>query len=128
MLQLLTSKPVLYVCNVEESCAANGNSQSARVAEMAKAQGAASVVISAKIEEEISQLADDEAAMFLEEIGRDYVRTARAKGLDERTVLWKHVFRNALMPIIAGFPAALASALSLLNWARAFLCCRAVAS
>ena len=69
LLQLLTSKPVLFVCNVEESCAANGNSQSARVAEMAAKQGAASVVISAKIEEEISQLADDEAAMFLEEMG-----------------------------------------------------------
>jgi ribosome-binding ATPase YchF (GTP1/OBG family) len=60
---------VLYVCNVEESCAANGNSQSARVADMAANQGAASVVISAKIEEEISQLADEEAAMFLEEMG-----------------------------------------------------------
>ena len=69
MLQLLTAKPVLYVCNVEEASAANGNSQSARVAEMAKAQGAATVVISARIEEEISQLADDEAAMFLEEMG-----------------------------------------------------------
>jgi microcin C transport system permease protein len=43
---------------------------------------------------------------FLEEIRKQYVLTARAKGLDERTVLWKHVFRNALMPIIAGFPAA----------------------
>ncbi len=69
MLQLLTAKAVLYVCNVEESCAASGNSQSARVAEMAKAQGAASVVISARIEEEISQLAADEAQMFLEEMG-----------------------------------------------------------
>ena len=69
LLQLLTSKPVLFVCNVEESCAASGNSQSARVAEMAKAQGAASVVISAKIEEEISQLATDEAEMFLGEMG-----------------------------------------------------------
>ena len=69
MLQLLTAKPVLYVCNVEEACAADGNSQSARVAEMAARQGAASVVISAKIEEEISQLADEEAAMFLEEMG-----------------------------------------------------------
>ena len=69
MLQLLTAKPVLYVCNVEEACAANGNSQSDRVAELAKRQGAASVVISARIEEEISQLADDEAAMFLEEMG-----------------------------------------------------------
>ncbi len=69
MLQLLTAKPVLYVCNVEEACAATGNSQSARVEAMALAQGAGSVVISARIEEEISQLADDEAAMFLEEMG-----------------------------------------------------------
>ncbi|NBO21405.1 MAG: redox-regulated ATPase YchF [Rhodobacteraceae bacterium] len=69
MLQLLTAKPVLYVCNVEESCAAKGNSQSARVAEMAQKQGAASVVISAKIEEDISQLAEDEAQMFLTEMG-----------------------------------------------------------
>ena len=69
LLQLLTAKPVLYVCNVEEASAASGNSQSARVAVMAVQQGAASVVISARIEEEISQLAADEAAMFLEEMG-----------------------------------------------------------
>ncbi len=69
MLQLLTAKPVLFVCNVEEASAASGNSQSARVAEMAAAQGAASVVISARIEEEISQLSEDEAVMFLEEMG-----------------------------------------------------------
>ena len=43
---------------------------------------------------------------FLEEIRKQYVVTARAKGLDERQVLWKHVFRNALIPIITGFPAA----------------------
>ncbi|TFZ00872.1 microcin C ABC transporter permease YejB [Ramlibacter henchirensis] len=43
---------------------------------------------------------------FLEEIRKQYVLTARAKGLDERRVLWKHVFRNALIPIITGFPAA----------------------
>ena len=69
MLQLLTTKPVLYVCNVEEESAANGNSQSARVAEMAAAEGNSAVVISARIEEEISQLDADEAAMFLEEMG-----------------------------------------------------------
>jgi peptide/nickel transport system permease protein len=38
--------------------------------------------------------------MFLEEVGRDYVRTARAKGLAEQVVLFRHVFRNALIPII----------------------------
>jgi hypothetical protein len=69
LLQLLTAKPVLFVCNVEEASAASGNAQSARVAEMAARQGAASVVISAKIEEEISQLDAEEAAMFLEEMG-----------------------------------------------------------
>jgi peptide/nickel transport system permease protein len=39
-------------------------------------------------------------AMFLEEVGKDYVRTARAKGLSEQMVLFRHVLRNALIPII----------------------------
>ena len=69
MLQLLTSKPVLYVCNVEEENAGTGNAQSERVAAMAAAQGNSHVVISAKIEEEIAQLDADEAQMFLEELG-----------------------------------------------------------
>ncbi|RIX76055.1 microcin C ABC transporter permease YejB [Acidovorax cavernicola] len=43
---------------------------------------------------------------FLEEIRKQYVLTARAKGLKDRQVLWKHVFRNALIPIVTGFPAA----------------------
>ncbi|MDG4866494.1 microcin C ABC transporter permease YejB [Guyparkeria sp. 1SP6A2] len=43
---------------------------------------------------------------FLEEIRKSYVLTARAKGLAERTVLYRHVFRNALIPIVTGFPAA----------------------
>ncbi|RBI84346.1 redox-regulated ATPase YchF [Rhodosalinus halophilus] len=69
MLQLLTAKPVLYVCNVEEASAATGNAQSARVAEMARAQGAGTVVISARIEEELAQLDPEEAEAFLEEMG-----------------------------------------------------------
>ncbi|ANB34204.1 redox-regulated ATPase YchF [Rhodovulum sulfidophilum] len=69
MLQLLTSKPVLYVCNVSEEEAASGNAFSRAVAAMAEAQGAASVVISAKIEEEISQLDAEEAEVFLGEMG-----------------------------------------------------------
>jgi microcin C transport system permease protein len=43
---------------------------------------------------------------FLEEIRKQYVLTARAKGLDEKNVLYKHVFRNALIPLVTGFPAA----------------------
>ena len=69
LLQLLTAKPVLFVCNVEEATAGSGNALSAKVAALAAAQGAASVVISARIEEEISQLPSDEALMFLEEMG-----------------------------------------------------------
>ena len=69
MLQLLTTKPVLYVCNVSEEDAATGNAHSAAVADMAAAQGNGHVIISARIEEEISQLDDDEATMFLEEMG-----------------------------------------------------------
>jgi len=70
MLQLLTSKPVLYVCNVEEDNAAEGNEFSDRVAAYAAEQGAGSVVISAKIEAEVSQLEDaEEKQEFLEAIG-----------------------------------------------------------
>ena len=47
---------------------------------------------------------------FLEEIRKQYVLTARAKGLGEGQVLWKHIFRNALIPIITGFPTAFVAA------------------
>lgn len=43
---------------------------------------------------------------FLEEISKQYVLTARARGLTEKQILWRHVFRNALIPIVTGFPAA----------------------
>ncbi|MGX0904198.1 GTP-binding protein YchF [Roseovarius sp. MBR-79] len=69
LLQLLTAKPVLYVCNVDEASAASGNAFSQAVAAMAAEQGAASVVISAQIEEEISKLEPEEAEMFLSEMG-----------------------------------------------------------
>ena len=68
-LQLLTTKPVLYVCNVNEEDAAAGNAFSKAVEEMAAAQGAGTVLISARIEEEISQLDAEEAEMFLSEMG-----------------------------------------------------------
>jgi len=47
---------------------------------------------------------------FLEEIRKQYVLTARAKGLAERDVMWRHVFRNSLIPIMTGFPAAFVGA------------------
>jgi hypothetical protein len=69
MLQLLTTKPALYVCNVDEDAAEHGNALSAQVAERASRDGAKSVVISAKIESEIAQLDPDERAEFLETLG-----------------------------------------------------------
>jgi GTP-binding protein YchF len=69
MLQLLTSKPALYVCNVDEASADNGNALSAKVAERAAKDGAKCVVISAKIESEIALLDAAERAEFLETIG-----------------------------------------------------------
>ena len=69
LLQLLTSKPVLYVCNVEESAAGTGNAASRAVADKAASEGAGSVAISAAIEAELAQLADAERAEFLAEMG-----------------------------------------------------------
>jgi GTP-binding protein YchF len=69
MLGLLTSKPVLYVCNVEESAADGGNAFSDKVAERAKAENAVSVVVSAKIESEIAVLPAGEQKDYLEAVG-----------------------------------------------------------
>lgn len=68
-LQLLTAKPVLFVANVDEESAAEGNDFSNVVAERAAQEGAASVAISAKIESELAQLDDDELSEYLETLG-----------------------------------------------------------
>lgn len=75
--QLLTSKPVLYVCNVEESAAGSGNAQSARVFEKAAAEGAQAVVVSAAIESELVGMEPEERMMFLEEMGLHETGLAR---------------------------------------------------
>ena len=76
-LQLITAKPILYVCNVDEDSAAEGNEFSAQVAEKAAAEGAECVVISAAIEAEIAQLDAEERQAFLEEIGLEETGLAR---------------------------------------------------
>jgi GTP-binding protein YchF len=68
-LALLTEKPVLYVCNVDEASAAAGNAQSARMFEAAKRQGAGAIAISARIEEELAQLPAEESAEYLSSLG-----------------------------------------------------------
>ncbi|MFN3169974.1 MAG: redox-regulated ATPase YchF [Hyphomicrobiales bacterium] len=68
-LNLLTSKPILYVCNVEEDSAGEGNDYSAKVFEHAAATGARAVAISAAIESEVAVLPLEEQAEFLETLG-----------------------------------------------------------
>jgi len=76
-LQLLTQKPVLYVCNVDERSAASGNRYSEIVAERAKAEGAEAVVISAAIEAEVAQLDPADRRAFLHDLGLEETGLAR---------------------------------------------------
>ncbi len=75
--QLLTAKPVLYVCNVDESDAANGNAHSARVFDKAKVEGAEAVVVSAAIEAEIATMPAADRGEFLAELGLEETGLAR---------------------------------------------------
>ncbi|MCZ6721678.1 MAG: redox-regulated ATPase YchF [Proteobacteria bacterium] len=76
-LQLLTARPVLYLCNVAEEDAATGNTETARVAEMAESQGAGSLAVSAAIEAEIARLDTDARSEFLSELGLEETGLAR---------------------------------------------------
>ena len=76
-MQLLSAKPVLYVCNVAEGDAATGNDHSQAVAAYAEKDGAAHVVVSAAIEAEITQLDADDKAEFLVELGLHEAGLAR---------------------------------------------------
>ena len=69
MLQLLTSKPILFVANVDEASAATGNAYSKRVEERGKEEGAITVVISAQIEAELAMLDEPDRTEFLETLG-----------------------------------------------------------
>jgi GTP-binding protein YchF len=75
--QLLTAKPVLYVCNVDEADAANGNAHSTRVFEKAGAEGAKAVIISAAIEAEIATMPPADRAEFLKDLGLEETGLSR---------------------------------------------------
>ncbi|MGN6271003.1 MAG: redox-regulated ATPase YchF [Sphingomonas sp.] len=75
--QLLTAKPVLYVCNVNEEDAANGNAFSARVFDKARVEGAEAVVVSAAIEAEIATMEPEDRAEFLADLGLEETGLAR---------------------------------------------------
>ena len=75
--QLLTAKPVLYVCNVEEGAAAQGNAHSARVFEKAAAENASAVIVSAAIEAELVTMPVEERGEYLEALGLTEAGLAR---------------------------------------------------
>lgn len=75
--QLLTAKPVLYVCNVEEECAATGNAFSEKVFAKAKAEGATAVIVSAAIEADLVGMDAEERVEFLSELGLHETGLAR---------------------------------------------------
>ena len=68
-LQLLSAKPILYVCNVDEESASTGNKHSEKISKMADIENAKTIVISAKIESELSQLEDNDKSEYLSGIG-----------------------------------------------------------
>ena len=74
---MLTAKPVLYSCNVDEDAAASGNAHTEKVKARAEAEGAGMVIVSAAIESEIIALAEDEKADFLADLGLEEAVLAR---------------------------------------------------
>lgn len=111
MLQLLTSKPVLYVCNVDEDSASEGNECSKLVFEKAKAENAQAVIISAAIESEVAQLDSEEekeeflSALGLEETGLAKIIRAGYDLLDLQTYFTCGVKEVRAWTFIKGFKA-----------------------
>ncbi|NHN85223.1 redox-regulated ATPase YchF [Acetobacter musti] len=131
-LQLMTTKPVLYVCNVEEGAAATGNKFSEAVQERAAKEGAASVVVSAAIEAEVSQLDAPDAKEFLEGLGLedsglDRVIAAGYKLLGLRTYFTVGPKETRAWTITAGTKAPQAAAVIHNDFERGFIACETVA-
>ncbi len=130
-LQLMTTKPVLYVCNVEEGAAATGNARSERVAAKAKAEGAAMVVVSAAIEAEVSQLPDADRAEFLDGLGLsdsglDRVIAAGYRLLGLATYFTVGPKETRAWTITAGTRAPQAAAVIHNDFERGFIACEAI--
>jgi ribosome-binding ATPase len=130
-LQLLTAKPLLYLCNVDEAAAATGNAWSDAVASWASAQGAPAVVLAAAIEAEIAALADHErgeylAALGLERPGLDRVIQAGYRLLDLITFLTAGPKEARAWPIRRGTTAAEAAGTIHSDFQRGFICAEVI--
>ena len=130
-LQLLTAKPLLYICNVDEASAASGNAASAAFVAWAATQGAPAVVIAAAIEAEIATLADDErgeylAALGLERPGLDRVIRAGYRLLDLITFLTGGPKEARAWPVGRGTTAAEAAGTIHSDFQRGFICAEVI--
>ena len=131
-LQLMTSKPVLYVCNVDEDSAATGNAFSEKVKARAAAEGAAVVIVSAAIEAEVSQLENEERREFLEGLGLsdsglDRVIAAGYKLLGLSTYFTVGPKEARAWTITVGTKAPQAAAVIHNDFERGFIACETIA-
>ncbi|MFT9067868.1 MAG: redox-regulated ATPase YchF [Acetobacter syzygii] len=131
-LQLMTSKPVLYVCNVDEDSAATGNAFSEKVKVKAAAEGAAVVIVSAAIEAEVSQLENEERREFLEGLGLndsglDRVIAAGYKLLGLSTYFTVGPKEARAWTITVGTKAPQAAAVIHNDFERGFIACETIA-
>ena len=130
-LNLMTSKPVLYVCNVEEDSASTGNEFSEKVLAKAASEGAAAVIVSAAIEAEVGQLADDERREFLDGLGLkdsglDRVIAAGYALLGLRTYFTVGPKEARAWTITAGTKAPQAAAVIHNDFERGFIACETI--
>lgn len=131
-LQLMTTKPVLYVCNVEEASASTGNMYSEQVRKRAEAEGAGAVIVSAAIEAEVSQLEAEERAEFLDGLGLkdsglDRVIAAGYRLLGLQTYFTVGPKETRAWTITAGTKAPQAAAVIHNDFERGFIACETIA-
>lgn len=131
-LDLMTAKPILYVCNVDEGSAAIGNELSAKVAEQAKSDQAGAVVVSAAIEAELSQLGQDDRLEYLmslglERPGLDRVIQAGYRLLGLSTFLTAGPKEARAWTIVEGMTAAEAAGRIHTDFQRGFICAETIA-
>ncbi len=131
-LDLITAKPILYVCNVDEESAASGNAHATSVAALAENEGAGAVMVSAAIEAELSQLGADDRAEYLETLGLerpglDRVIQAGYRLLGLRTFLTAGPKEARAWTIVDGMTAAEAAGRIHTDFQRGFICAETIA-
>ena len=131
-LDLITAKPILYVCNVDEESAASGNEHANAVAAFAEKEGAGAVVVSAAIEAELSQLSAEDRAEYLESLGLerpglDRVIQAGYNLLGLRTFLTAGPKESRAWTIVDGMTAAEAAGRIHTDFQRGFICAETIA-